>query len=117
MRPHLIATSALFARSGQRGQCEQRGHIGQTSRGKLLALLTRDGPQPVPNRHAAHERGAAMIAWEDRDAAGRIALLEHIASGQAAIRAHWTEIALGAFALACATRDWAALGHTILSWF
>ena len=58
-----------------------------------------------------------MIAWEDRDAAGRIALLEHLASGRAAIRAHWTEIALGVFAVAFAARDWAAFGHTILSWF
>jgi hypothetical protein len=58
-----------------------------------------------------------MIAWEDRDAAGRIALLEHLASGQATIRAHWTEIALGLGAAVMSARDWAALAHTILSWF
>ena len=58
-----------------------------------------------------------MIAWEDRDAAGRIALLEHLASGQATICAHWTEIALGLATFVLAARDWAAFGHTILSWF
>lgn len=57
-----------------------------------------------------------MIAWEDRDEAGRAALLAYIGARPGAIRAHWAEIALAVAAGLWAARDWAAIARTVLSW-
>ena len=59
----------------------------------------------------------AMIAWEDRDAAGQEALMQHVETGRAAIGWHWTEIVLCAIAIAVAVRDWTSVARTLLSWF
>jgi hypothetical protein len=61
----------------------------------------------------------AMIGWEDRDAAGREALMDHVNSSGAVsrIRNHWSEILLWTVGVIFVVRDWAPIGRTIISWF
>jgi hypothetical protein len=78
----------------------------------------------VPNRYAEQgkgnvysRRGAAVIGWEDRDEAGRVALLHHIQTGQVKLGLAWTELMVGVLALASVAYHWPPLLRTVFQWF
>jgi hypothetical protein len=56
----------------------------------------------------------AMIGWEDRDAAGRTALMGHLKTGRTGIGWHWVEIVLCAGAVTVALSDWAVLARALM---
>jgi hypothetical protein len=58
-----------------------------------------------------------MIAWEDRDDAGRVALHHYVKTGRATgLATNWSEILLSVVALAISAPGWLPLVRTALSW-